>query len=305
MIRDLVGPIKVIRAQSKAAYPYCHCLYVDGETRAVFDTGAGVRSLAGLDTQSIDLVIYSHYHPDHTHGHELFAGARYCIHALDYPAMVSREDYLYFSGVHMWEKLMSEPKLEYGAMMRQLHPDPDFPDVSVRPKRIDMTFQDGYTFDFGTTKATVIHTPGHSPGHCCFFFEREGVLFSGDIDLIPFGPWYGSYLANVDDFLASIEKLKILEPSAVVSCHRRYLTENITAELEAFREKILEREAKVLKCLSAPRTLDELACCHIIYEQHFHPYYLFWEKMMILKHLERLERMRVVNTDGERWFIET
>ena len=26
----------------------------------------------------------------------------------------------------------------------------------------------------------VIHTPGHTPGHCCFHLAEEGILFSGD-----------------------------------------------------------------------------------------------------------------------------
>jgi len=26
----------------------------------------------------------------------------------------------------------------------------------------------------------VVHTPGHTPGHCCFVLESEGIMFSGD-----------------------------------------------------------------------------------------------------------------------------
>lgn len=26
----------------------------------------------------------------------------------------------------------------------------------------------------------VVHTPGHTPGHCCFVIESEGIMFSGD-----------------------------------------------------------------------------------------------------------------------------
>ncbi|NSW84058.1 MAG: MBL fold metallo-hydrolase [Syntrophothermus sp.] len=299
---ELTGPIKIIRAQSKAAYPYCHCLYVDGDVKAVFDTGAGRKAFAELDPESVDMVIYSHFHPDHTHGHELFAKSTYCIHALDYPAMVSREKYFYYVGLQLWDELLESPNLEYGKMMRERHPDPDFPDVTSRVKRIDLMFQEGDVFDFGKTRATVIHTPGHTPGHSCFFFEQEGVLFSGDIDLIPFGPWYASYLSNLDDFLSSIEKLKMLAPQVIVSCHRRYITENIGAELDAYRQKIFERESRVIGLLETPQTLNDLASKGIIYSDHPHVYYEFWEKLMLLKHLDRLEKMGIVGTDGNVWY---
>jgi hydroxyacylglutathione hydrolase len=26
----------------------------------------------------------------------------------------------------------------------------------------------------------VRHTPGHTPGHCCFWWEQEGTMFTGD-----------------------------------------------------------------------------------------------------------------------------
>ncbi|MNP19652.1 Hydroxyacylglutathione hydrolase [compost metagenome] len=40
---------------------------------------------------------------------------------------------------------------------------------------------DGQIFDLGGRKLEVFHTPGHSPGHVCFFEEASGYLFTGDL----------------------------------------------------------------------------------------------------------------------------
>ena len=42
------------------------------------------------------------------------------------------------------------------------------------------TVEDGDTLQFGDNTFTVIHTPGHTPGGCCYYMEQEDVLFSGD-----------------------------------------------------------------------------------------------------------------------------
>jgi hydroxyacylglutathione hydrolase len=39
---------------------------------------------------------------------------------------------------------------------------------------------DGEALELAGLRFRVIHTPGHTPGHCCFWMEDEGVLFSGD-----------------------------------------------------------------------------------------------------------------------------
>jgi glyoxylase-like metal-dependent hydrolase (beta-lactamase superfamily II) len=68
---------------------------------------------------------------------------------------------------------------------------------------------DGDRLDLAGVELKVIHTPGHTPGHCCFLLESDGILFSGDqlfagsvgrTDL-PGGDW--------DTLLESMEK-KIL-----------------------------------------------------------------------------------------------
>lgn len=38
----------------------------------------------------------------------------------------------------------------------------------------------GQRLELADLEIDVIHTPGHTPGHCCFHLRRDGVLFSGD-----------------------------------------------------------------------------------------------------------------------------
>eukprot|EP00766_Chilomastix_caulleryi_P006829 gnl/Chilomastix_caulleri/957.p1 GENE.gnl/Chilomastix_caulleri/957~~gnl/Chilomastix_caulleri/957.p1 ORF type:complete len:119 (+),score=27.40 gnl/Chilomastix_caulleri/957:321-677(+) len=44
----------------------------------------------------------------------------------------------------------------------------------------DVDIVDGQNIKFGEYKFKVIHTPGHSPGSCCFYEESQKVLISGD-----------------------------------------------------------------------------------------------------------------------------
>ena len=39
---------------------------------------------------------------------------------------------------------------------------------------------DGQVLTLAGLEIGVIQTPGHTPGHCCFLIESEGMLFSGD-----------------------------------------------------------------------------------------------------------------------------
>jgi glyoxylase-like metal-dependent hydrolase (beta-lactamase superfamily II) len=47
------------------------------------------------------------------------------------------------------------------------------------PERME-SLVDGQTLDIAGLTLQVRHTPGHTPGHCCFYSEEEGILFSGD-----------------------------------------------------------------------------------------------------------------------------
>lgn len=56
--------------------------------------------------------------------------------------------------------------------------DPFGRDAVIRTPFVDLVDDD--VLDLAGVSFRVIHTPGHTPGHCCFHIEGEGLLFSGD-----------------------------------------------------------------------------------------------------------------------------
>jgi glyoxylase-like metal-dependent hydrolase (beta-lactamase superfamily II) len=45
---------------------------------------------------------------------------------------------------------------------------------------IDHFHEDGETLTMGEHEGRIVHTPGHSRGSCCLFFEKARILFAGD-----------------------------------------------------------------------------------------------------------------------------
>lgn len=55
-------------------------------------------------------------------------------------------------------------------------------DINFRPiiVKADEFFEDGQTVTLCGITLEVLHTPGHTPGGCCFYCEEAGCVFSGD-----------------------------------------------------------------------------------------------------------------------------
>ncbi len=45
---------------------------------------------------------------------------------------------------------------------------------------VERWLEEGDEIEVGQYKARVIHTPGHTPGGCCLFFEDDKILIAGD-----------------------------------------------------------------------------------------------------------------------------
>ena len=269
-----------VQAENKGRYPYANSLLIDDDVKALIDTGFEP-SLAERTAKeySIDQVINSHCHEDHMACNHYFEESEICAHKLDAPPIRNIDLLKDIYGV---KGSGAEGFLDFIFNLLQL-----------RDGRVDLEFEDGHVFDLGNTKLQVIHTPGHSYGHCCFLIPEERVIFLADIDLTSFGPWYGALDCNVDDFIASLEKLKKMSFEVAVTSHKGDVFRGedvIRSKLYQYLNIIYQREEKLLNFLKEERTLEEIVDQAIIYRKFPDPVegFKLMERISMQKQLERL-----------------
>jgi glyoxylase-like metal-dependent hydrolase (beta-lactamase superfamily II) len=281
------GRIKVILGPKNGRYPYGNSILIEDDRTALIDPSLLVRELRGRITKrAIDLVFNSHYHEDHGAGNSLYRDAPLYLHGRDAPALRSLDTMIEYYGLQPEAARKFRP-----LVVDQFH-------YQAREDIDELS--DGEVFDLGHTRVRVMHTPGHTGGHCCFFFEREGVLFVADCDLTRFGPVYGDRTSGLVEFIESIEKIRRAGAKTLVSFHEAAVVENDTqAAIDRYLGVIYQRERTLLDFLAQPRTFNEIVKRRIIFRKD---YDLIWidsvENNSMRLHLDKLMAEGTIEFDG-------
>lgn len=83
-----------------------------------------------------------------------------------------------------------------------------------------MLLHDKDSIDLGERNLVVIHTPGHSPGHCCFYEPDRKYLYSGD--LIYSGCLDAFYPStDPEQFWMSVRKVQSFETEHIFPGHHQ------------------------------------------------------------------------------------
>jgi len=137
--------------------PYDNGTYIvvdDRREALLIDPAMGERLVIdAVKEQGLRLVeiLNTHGHPDHIFGNAVVkeaTKARLAIHRLD---------------------------------AYRLGPERPPTTMEIPPCDADDLFDEGALGYVADLKVTALHTPGHTEGSTCFHFERERVLFSGDV----------------------------------------------------------------------------------------------------------------------------
>ncbi len=166
----------------------------------------------------------------------------------------------------------------------------------------------GEVLELGDFKLRVIHTPGHSPDHICFYLEDEKLLFSGDTIL-----GYGTSIisppeGNMAAYMDSLHELARLEIDTICPAHGPLIEEKTGERIEWYISHRIMRENLIMEALeNGAKTPYEIA--ETIYtEEDFKMHgrdLLPRAARSVLAHLEKLEkegRVKPEDQDGTtRW----
>lgn len=185
-----------------------HCYLLSGRERSLLiDTGLGICNIsepvAALTAGPVTAVA-THIHWDHIGGH--------CYYS-DFYAHAAELDWL-SGGFPL-------TLAQIRAMVIDRCDLPDGYDVNTyeffqgTPARL---LNDGDIIDLGGRTVQVLHTPGHSPGHLCFYEKERGYLYTGDlVYLDTLFAYYPS--TDPEAYLQSLEKLALLPVHKVFPAH--------------------------------------------------------------------------------------
>lgn len=185
-----------------------HCYLLNGAERSLLiDTGLGIANIYDEVVKLTDKPVTAaatHIHWDHIGGHRFFPDfyahraeldwlngkfplsietiKKMVVDRCDLPKGYDADDYVLFQGV---------------------------------PTRV---LTDNDIIDIGGRKIEAMHTPGHSPGHLCFWEKERGYLFTGDL---VYKDTLFAYYPSTDPeaYLASLEKVAALPVKRVFPAH--------------------------------------------------------------------------------------
>jgi glyoxylase-like metal-dependent hydrolase (beta-lactamase superfamily II) len=216
---------------------------------------------AGLDIEDLQRIIITHGHMDHfglaasireVAGHPIEC----FVHWQD-KWQISSENF----GKEIWSKeagdlmaMAGMPQEEMDKVRRRFASFRELGD----PLDLVSTLRDGDEFVGDGYNLKVIHTPGHTPGSCCFYESRNKVLLSGDtiIKHITPNPLVVVKRHSLDDpnyqslrvYLNSLEKLSSLDVQFVFPGHGEYI-EDLPGIISTYKVHHRERMEMVWKAL--------------------------------------------------------
>ena len=278
--------IFIVYGENRGRYPYSNSMMVQtsDDNAVLFDCGISHKFIRRLKKKyEINKVYLSHWHEDHASGYASLKQSEFFCQELNLPPLQDMKMFLRYYGNDPEEEIPDSWMIILKAL-------------KVQPIPVLRLVNDNDILKISDDiNVEVVHTPGHSAGHCCFYAPESKIMFLADIDLYGLGPWYAAEDSNINDFENSMKRLQNFDMEYAISGHIGLLTgrKKIQESLNAYLNVLYERDERVLNLLSekVPKKLTDLERNNIIYKSYdteFGDYIVWAENFMVQLHIDRL-----------------
>lgn len=206
----ITDAITYIEPDSMSNFTACAGVIVsDAGKKLLIDTNMGRKETAEMiRKERPDMAVVSHYHLDHaTWDHAVLkhSNAELFIPAAEVEYLTDLDFFLRHTAGPFG---LSDPWRDFSVNVT------GYREISRYSAYDEKTF-----FSVGGTKITAVGTPGHSPAHMSFYFAEDKILFTGDMGVDAFGPWYGWVDCDLKQLVASILRLRGLPVDLMLTSH--------------------------------------------------------------------------------------
>lgn len=293
LISDEFKNIYFIKGARNGKYPYSHSLLIEDY---LIDTGISSRLLRKLKRQfPIKNVLLSHWHEDHTSGNRLLSNANFFIHSKDKFLIENVDRFYEYYGI---SNSPAEEEFEWL-----------WESFKLDNTKIEKALTDNEIIRVGNDyELKVIHTPGHTAGHCSFLELNSKIAFLADIDLTNF-VFYAGIDSNLIDFEESLDKLIDLDIEMAATGHRGIIEggKEIKEELIKYKSVIHKRDERILSNFpeTKPILIIDFKGKNLIYKYYseFKNYDIIAEMIMIQKHFDKFIKNKLIKREGKGYSL--
>ncbi|MGJ7922028.1 MBL fold metallo-hydrolase [Neobacillus sp. LXY-4] len=278
-----IGPIIIVEGPKNSKVPFSRSLFIDCQEKVLIDSGADPNALREIEREyGVELIVNTHYHPDHTTYNHRFPNAAKWINPIEFRTSRTIKGVAQVYGIYQewgpdgaeqWEKSIP------AEWVKNLEEISDF-------------YEYEKIYNFGGIKVQFLHTPGHTKGLSCPYFPDLGVVYAGDYDMTSFGPWYNGTDGDIEEFIRSGNQLLTVDADTFITGHQKgiFTKQEFKQAMGNYLSIIDKRDELIEKHVRQGMNFDELTSVGIFYPKHAlaKPYFKMWERIGVRKHLERL-----------------
>ena len=246
---------------------------------AIIDPGSNPADLSEVAERGVEVNINSHHHGDHMFFNTLFKASKLWI---------SQADSAVYGNLEALKKEYGLQPPMAARWERNLSPS----EVEALTLKVARILDHKERVAIGETELVFHVAAGHTAGMLCVEFPSERAIYTADIDLTRFGPWYGQLSSGIDDFITSARAIAEVDVDWYITAHEEGVVtaEEFRRRLPGYLTLIDQRDFVLLRRVREPQTLSDLLSGGVVYPPRAmaNPWTRHWEKMHVLTHLERL-----------------